>query len=373
MASLQDPMAEIPTVTRPPLESSSCSFTDSKPRMKITYDAKHTHLWTIGEFSKKMQMENGRWLKSDTFSIKVGDKIVDWYVKIYPNGISDRNTGLISVTLTKASKTEHPVDVQFTFSIVDLEGLESNSRTTVKTFIQPACARAYGSRKLISHSNLKNLISDDTITIMCQMTIKEGGMSLVGSGASSIHPGGNVEASTKKYMEDMGNVFKAGKYTDVTIVCQGREFPCHKAILAGRSPVFEAMFSNNFKEAEENKVEVVDIDADTFGDMLIFMYSGKVENLKTNAENLMMAGDKYDLQELKQMAEESLSLNLGVDNVLDVLVTAYLLDATNLKTLAMKFIGENAKKVSVQKEWREKVSMHPQMMADVMDVIIQKK
>ena len=157
MASLQDPMAEIPTVTRPPLESSSCSFTDSKPRMKITYDAKHTHLWTIGEFSKKMQMENGRWLKSDTFSIKVGDKIVDWYVKIYPNGISDRNTGLISVTLTKASKTEHPVDVQFTFSIVDLEGLGSNSRTTVKTFIQPACARAYGSRKLISHSNLKNL------------------------------------------------------------------------------------------------------------------------------------------------------------------------------------------------------------------------
>ena len=132
------------------------------------------------------------------------------------------------------------------------------------------------------------------------------------------------------------------------------------------------MFSNNFKEAEENKVEVVDIDADTFGDMLIFMYSGKVENLKTNAENLMMAGDKYDLQELKQMAEESLSLNLGVDNVLDVLVTAYLLDATNLKTLAMKFIGENAKKVSAQKDWREKMSMYPQMMADVVDIIIQK-
>ena len=132
------------------------------------------------------------------------------------------------------------------------------------------------------------------------------------------------------------------------------------------------MFSNNFKEAEENKVEVVDIDADTFGDMLIFMYSGKVENLKKNAENLMMAGDKYDLQELKQMAEESLSLNLGVDNVLDVLVTAYLLDATNLKTLAMKFIGENAKKVSAQKDWREKMSMYPQMMADVVDIIIQK-
>ena len=199
-------------------------------------------------------------------------------------------------------------------------------------------------------------------------------MRFVGSGVNSIpSQGGNEEASTKKYMEDMGNVFHAGKYTDVTIVCQDREFPCHKAILTGRSSVFEAMFSHNFKEAEENKVEVVeDIDADTFEEMLIFMYSGKVENLKKNAANLMVVGEKYDLQDLKQMAEESLSLNLGVDNVLDVLVTSYLHNATNLKTLAMEFIGENAKKVSAQKEWREKMLMYPQMMADVMDVIIQK-
>ena len=334
----------------------------------IKYDVKHTHVWTIGEFSKKMQMENGMELESRKFSIKVGDKIVDWHVSIYPNGKTDASISHISAYLVKLSKTKLSVDVKYTFSIVDLEGFISNSRTHETTFIQSQ-GHGDGKKKFISHSNLTNLISDDTLTIMCEMTIKGGGgVHLVGSGVRS-----NVEASTKKYMEDMGNVFHAGKYTDVTIVCQGREFPCHKAILAGRSPVFEAMFSNNFKEAEENKVEVVDIDADTFGDMLIFMYSGKVENLKKNAENLMMAGDEYDLQDLKQMAEESLSLNLGVDNVLDVLVTAYLLNATNLKTLAMKFIGENAKKVSVQKEWREKVSMHPQMMADVMDVIIQKK
>ena len=236
-----------------------------------------------------------------------------------------------------------------------------------------------GLKKYISHTNLMNLISDDTITIVCEVTIQGGGgVRFVGSGVNSIpSPGGNEEASIKRYMEDMGNVFHAAKYTDVTIVCQDREFPCHKAILTGRSSVFEAMFSHNFKEAEENKVEVVeDIDADTFEEMLIFMYSGKVENLKKNAANLMVVGEKYDLQDLKQMAEESLSLNLGVDNVLDVLVTSYLHNATNLKTLAMKFIGENGKKVSAQKGWREKLiqlqRMYPEMMADVIDVIIQK-
>ena len=38
-----------------------------------------------------------------------------------------------------------------------------------------------------------------------------------------------------------------------------------------------------------------DIDPDTFGEMHVFMYSGKVANLDEKAENLLMAGEKYDL------------------------------------------------------------------------------
>ena len=157
-------------------------------------------------------------------------------------------------------------------------------------------------------------------------------------------------------------------------MCQdeGKEFKCHKAILAGRSPVFEAMFSHNMKEAQENKVTVEDIDGDTFEAMLFFMYSGKVKNLQEKAAELLAAAEKYQLMDLKQRCEESLSINLKVDNVLDVLVTAYLHNASSLQSLAMKFIGENAKEVSAQKGWRENLKMYPEMMADVIDVIIQK-
>ena len=42
-------------------------------------------------------------------------------------------------------------------------------------------------------------------------------------------------------------------------------------------------------------MEVEDIDPDTFGEMHVFMYSGKVANLDEKAENLLMAGEKYDL------------------------------------------------------------------------------
>ena len=137
-------------------------------------------------------------------------------------------------------------------------------------------------------------------------------MSLVGSSARSVLAPGGEETRPKKCLEHMGNVFHGGKFTDVTIVCHGREFPCHKAILlTGRPPVFEAMFSNNFKEAGENRVEVVeDIAADTFGEMHVFMYSGKVTNLDKKAENLLLEGEKNDLREFKQRYEESLCINL---------------------------------------------------------------
>ena len=134
--------------------------------MKIKYDVKHTHVWTIGEFSKKMQMENGMELESRKFGIKVGDKIVDWHVSIYPNGKMDASISHISAYLVKLSKTKLSVDVKYTFSFVDLEGFISNSRTHETTFIQSQ-SHGDGKKKFISHSNLTNLIFDDTLTIMC--------------------------------------------------------------------------------------------------------------------------------------------------------------------------------------------------------------
>ena len=119
----------------------------------IKYDAKRTHVWTIGEFSKKIEMENGRVLESDKFSIKVGDKLINWYVEIYPNGKTESSIGYITAFLIKASKTEHPVDVQLTFSIVDSEGFKSNSRTSQTTFIQSK-GHGYGPNKYFSHSKL---------------------------------------------------------------------------------------------------------------------------------------------------------------------------------------------------------------------------
>jgi len=42
--------------------------------------------------------------------------------------------------------------------------------------------------------------------------------------------------------DDFGGLFDSSQFADVTLSCDGREFPCHKAILVSRSSVFAAMF-----------------------------------------------------------------------------------------------------------------------------------
>ena len=50
-------------------------------------------------------------------------------------------------------------------------------------------------------------------------------------------------------------------FTDFTILSQdGKEFPCHRVILAAQSPVILAMMTNNWKERQENQITLEESD-----------------------------------------------------------------------------------------------------------------
>ena len=368
-------MAVASMVKRPPLGTTSWSFIDTKPSI-IMYDVEHTHVLTIGNISKKLETEPGTALHSEVFTMKIGDDVIDWCIGICPNGHCEYNgtIGHIAVFLERITDidTESSIDANLIFHIVDKNGYMKRSKIIDKTISKTDSI--FGTAKFISHSELRknpDLIPEDTLTIMCKVTIKGGGVSLVGgeSRSSILVPAVNEDRPISMYMDEMENIYHKGNFPDVTIVCQGKEFPCHKAILAGRSQVFEAMFSPNFKEGIENKVEVVDVAADVLEKILRFIYRGDIWDLKEGAADILVAAEKYALVGLKEMCEESLGVHMTVGNVLDMVELADLHNATMLRAMALRFIGENAKEVSAQKEWRQRI---PGVMADIIDAIIQK-
>ena len=76
---------------------------------------------------------------------------------------------------------------------------------------------------------------------------------------------GNMDKTTNSLSKDIQNLRKRGEHpADVTILCQGQQFPSHKLILAARSDVFSAMFQHDdTKEAQTKQVHLEDTDPET--------------------------------------------------------------------------------------------------------------
>ena len=114
----------------------------------------------------------------------------------------------------------------------------------------------------------------------------------------------NFNKQTLLYSENMLKLLESGKHSDVVLVVDGTKFPAHKNLLCAQSPVFAAMFDHdNTKEAQEGKVEIVDVPKDVFQMLLNYIYSGTISDFIQTAE-LLIAADKviYWVVELLDMS-----------------------------------------------------------------------
>ncbi|XP_065209111.1 speckle-type POZ protein B-like [Planococcus citri] len=140
---------------------------------------------------------------------------------------------------------------------------------------------------------------------------------------------------------DLERIRTDENFSDVTISVNGKNYPAHKLILAARSSVFKAMFTNDMLESQKNNVTIDDIKQETFEEMLRYIYTGEMRNLDEWAFELFPAADKYDLKELKNACEELLLSKVSTDNVGKILLLADMHNAEELKANALRFIKKN--------------------------------
>ena len=95
----------------------------------------------------------------------------------------------------------------------------------------------------------------------------------------------------------LNSLFKDPDFKDVTLVIEGQEFKAHKSVLAAASAVFRAMFTHNFKEKAAGRDDVTDVDGDTFGRMLKYIYTGELE-WNPLVQKLLAAAHKYEIKSL---------------------------------------------------------------------------
>lgn len=107
-------------------------------------------------------------------------------------------------------------------------------------------------------------------------------------------------------------------FTDVVISVQGREFPCHRAVLSACSSYFRAMFCNDHRESREMLVEINGILAEAMDSFLSYVYTGRAKITTENVQFLIETSSLFQIYTLRDACAKFLEDQLDPCNCLGI-------------------------------------------------------
>jgi speckle-type POZ protein len=176
---------------------------------------------------------------------------------------------------------------------------------------------------------------------------------------------------SSELMTHLVNLFDNMQFSDVNFNVGGRVFPAHKNILAARSQYFAAMFKHPTKEQSTNQVKIDDIEPEVFDQLLRFIYTGRVplDKLETMAAGLLIAADKYLLDQLKMKCENYLLSQISPDNCVILLLHGDLQNPAEYLKKAAKFFRRNPSQVMATDKWEKLKQENPAVMCDIHEFV----
>ena len=190
----------------------------------------------------------------------------------------------------------------------------------------------------------------------------------------------NLKAELKAIKDDCENpqilstkLYYDKEFADVKIVCDGKTFDCHKAVLSCQSELFKTMIKNKAlieKQTAAMEIHENDIDSDSMEKLLFYVYHGKVRDIQLINTDLLRAADKYNVVHLFGMCVKYLQSNLSLENALDVLVCAELINQKTLFDSASRFVRQNTGRLNKTGAYKEMFEKDPKFIAIVMSKML---
>lgn len=117
----------------------------------------------------------------------------------------------------------------------------------------------------------------------------------------------------------------------------------HKTLLSTLSPVFEAMFSEKWKESKS--VEIPDASFEAFNEFIQYFYLDKVAINTENVGEILYLADKYDIPELVSSCSSYLLEHVTLNDVIACISLACKFRFDGLKTACKQIVARNTVQV----------------------------
>jgi len=149
-----------------------------------------------------------------------------------------------------------------------------------------------------------------------------------------------MDISLDKHHQYQKGFINNPEMSDVVFMVGDEKIYAHRALMGMHSRVFRMMLYNGMKESSQNEIELVDVEKETFLQLLGYIYCGTIP---TDASlsvlvSLLAAADKFDMPPLKEICKQQIETFLREDTVLDVLISATLFNSWELKQKCYEII-----------------------------------
>ncbi|KAG8429968.1 hypothetical protein GDO86_018738 [Hymenochirus boettgeri] len=144
---------------------------------------------------------------------------------------------------------------------------------------------------------------------------------------------------------------KTSMFTDVVLVIEGWDYPCHKAVLSSNSSYFRAMFGGHLKESHLNVIEIQKISSPNMSTLLDYMYGGSLEIDEDNVVGLLEASDLLHMSRLRDACVKFLENQLHPCNCVGIMKFADSFSIFTLSEKSKKLMLEGFAEVSCHEEF----------------------
>ncbi|XP_067094010.1 kelch-like protein 38 [Osmerus mordax] len=142
-------------------------------------------------------------------------------------------------------------------------------------------------------------------------------------------------------------------FIDLLLCSDNQEIPCHRNILVSSSPYFKAMFCNNFRETQQNRINLKGVSATILSSMVDYVYTGQITITMENVLPLMQSASMLQYGHLFEACSVFLQGQLSPDNCLSMVRLSKILDCTSLREKAREMAMRSFSDVVESEDLRE--------------------
>uniref|UniRef100_A0A0K0F516 Speckle-type POZ protein (inferred by orthology to a human protein) n=1 Tax=Strongyloides venezuelensis TaxID=75913 RepID=A0A0K0F516_STRVS len=315
------------------IKTSTESDEVASPKKNIVRDS---FIWPIEKFSLN-QFAVDKKRESPLFQSK-RNNTMKWQLRIHKK--EAKNEEYVSLSLLLDNVNHIEVTALCSFYVLGSDGGEKHKKVMkIQKFNETntICTNHQFLKSNLLHNDDNNeLLPNGNLILGCEIFYYCGWINTVG-----LQTNNDIKKSMNLLSNDMADMLQSTMFSDCAINVRDSQIKVHKCVIASRSKVFKSLLTEGGCKFAPNVIEMNSFRLEVVEEMVNYLYTGKSPNMDEMALELFEIGHKYELEQLKSMAEESLLYNLSIRNVCDYLTHSRLYSSKVLEEFCLRFIHLN--------------------------------